>query len=59
MQRIYLQAMVMDAKQTDHFQKAISDAIRATHIFLNVRIYTHLIEETQKGRAVDCTSFLH
>lgn len=56
MQRIYLQAMVMDAKQTDHFQKAISDAIRATHIFLNVRIY---IEETQKGRAVDCTSFLH
>lgn len=38
MQRIYLQAMVMDAKQTDHFQKAISDAIRATHIFLNVRI---------------------
>ncbi|OCS93761.1 hypothetical protein [Caryophanon latum] len=38
MQRMYLQTMIVNAKQTDDFQKAINNAIRDTHHKLNVHI---------------------
>ncbi|MEE1130652.1 MAG: hypothetical protein UHX00_03365 [Caryophanon sp.] len=38
MQRTYLQAMIVNAKQTNNFQKAINNAIHDTYNLLNVNI---------------------
>lgn len=37
-QRIYIQALLENVKHTDDLMKTINNAIRATHLYLNVRV---------------------
>lgn len=37
-QRIYIQALLENVKHTDDLIKTINNAIRATHLYLNVRV---------------------